>query len=302
MKTKMNMFRWLLILVLAVSAAATMAQQNQLPTQTVCVGQQPYHVDPSALPNPVYTWSITGGGAIISGQGTTDIVIDWTIAGGPYTLSVFTTSNACPGDPQSVDVTVNPQPVGPTLLVMTPPGPSVCDGTLVSATFTPGSGGVGCSDEFEYRYDGVGPWTTYAEGSPINTTGHTMVEIQGRRAGCAAGAGCTGTPWVTLATWNVTTVLTVTVDIVASADPVCEGTSVTYTANVTNGGTPTYEWHVNGGPIVGTNQTYTYVPVAGDVITCIAVSNLACASTLPVTGTFTPTVNPKPVTSGIWHN
>jgi hypothetical protein len=302
MKTKMTFSRLFLVLALALTAAVALAQQNQSPTQTVCVGTQEYHVDLNSNPAATYTWALTGGGTIISGSGTNAITVNWTTPGGPFTLSVFTTLDGCSGPPQSVDVTVVSQPVGPTLLAQTPPGPSVCDGTQVSATFNPGSGGVGCSDEFQYRFDGAGLWTTYIAGASLNTTGHTLVEIQGRRSGCATGAGCTETPWVTLATWNVTAVLTVTVEIIASADPVCEGTSVTYTANVTNGGTPTYEWHVNAGPVVGTASTYTYIPVTGDIITCIVVSNAPCASTLPVTGTFTPVVNPKPVTSGIWHN
>jgi hypothetical protein len=302
MKTQTNFLRLLLILALVVSAAVTMAQQNQNPTQTVCVGTQDYHVDLNANPAATYTWSLTVGGAITSGNGTNAITVNWITPGGPYTLSVFTTLAGCVGPAKSVDVTVVAQPVGPTLLAKTPPGPDVCDGTDVSATFTPGSGGVGCTDEYQYRYDGAGPWTTYIAGDNISTTGHTQVEIQGRRSGCTTGAGCTGTVWVTLATWNVTTLLTVTVNITASADPVCEGTSVTYTANVTNGGTPTYEWHVNAGPIVGTANTYAYIPIAGDVITCIVVSNAPCASTVPVTGTFTPTVNPVPITTGIWHN
>ena len=302
MKTKVTFLRLLMMMTLVVSTAVAMAQFNQNPTQTVCIGNQPYHVDPSPLPNPTYTWSVSGGGIIISGQTTNSIVVDWTAAGGPYTLSVFTTSNGCPGDAKTVAVTVVPQPVGPTLLAMTPPGPSVCDGTLVSATFSPGSGGVGCADEFQYRFDGTGVWTPYIPASNLNTTGHTLVEIQGRRNGCTPLAGCNGTDWVTLATWNVTPLLTVTVNIVPGADPVCEGTSVTYTANVTNGGTPTYAWHVNGGPVVGSTSTYTYVPNIGDIITCIVVSNAPCTSSTPITGTFSPTVNPRPVTSGIWHN
>ena len=301
MKTKTNFLRLLLILVLVVSAAVAMAQQNQNPTQTVCVGTQNYHVDPNANPAATYTWSLTGGGAITSGNGTDAIIVNWITPGGPYTLSVFTTLAGCAGPVKSVDVTVVAQPVGPTLLAQTPPGPDVCDGTDVSATFTAGSGGVTCADEYQYRLDG-GPWIIYIPSANISTTGHTIVEIQGRRSGCAVGEGCTGTAWVTLATWNVTAALTVTVTITASADPVCEGTSVTYTANVTNGGTPTFEWHVNAGAILGTAGTYTYIPIAGDVITCIVVSNAPCASTVPVTGTFTPTVNPLPVTTDIWHN
>jgi hypothetical protein len=302
MKKQTNFLRLFLLLVLVVFACVAIAQQNQNPTQTVCVGIQDYHVDLNANPAATYTWLLSGGGTIMSGAGTNAITLDWTTPGGPYTLSVFTTIDGCSGPPQSVDVTVVAQPVGPTLLAQTPPGPTVCDGTEVSATFNPGSGGVGCADEYQYRFDGIGAWTAYTEGSLLNTNGHTLVEIQGRRNGCNAGAGCNETPWETLATWNVSPALVVSVNITASADPACEGTSVTYTADVTNGGTPTYEWHVNGGPIVATTGTYTYIPVAGDVITCIVVSNAPCASILPVTGTYSPIVNPKPVTSGIWHN
>lgn len=302
MKTQIIFKRVLFFVLVSLFATGAFAQQNQNPTQTVCVGSQPYNVDASALPGAIYTWSVSGGGSILSGQGTNSIIVDWTQAGGPYTLSVYTSANGCSGIPQSIDVTVVPQPVGPTLLAQTPAGPDVCDGTPVSASFNAGSGGVGCTDEFQYRYDGTGTWAAYTPGDQIATAGHSLVEIQGRRAGCAAGAGCNGTAWVTLATWNVTPLLTPTVTIASTTDPVCEGTSVTYTANVTNGGTPTYEWRVNNGPVVGSNSTYTYVPQAGDVITCTVVSNAACTSTVPVTGSFTPTVNPLPTTSGIWHN
>ena len=109
--------------------------------------------------------------------------------------------------------------------------------------------------------------------------------------------------WQILATWTVTSGLPVSVTIIASIDPVCAGASVTYTAMVVNGGSsPVYAWHVNGGPVVGTSNTYTYIPDDGDVITCQVLSNELCAITNPATGTFTPVVNPLPTTSGIWHN
>lgn len=304
MKTKTNFLRIVLMLLLFGSASASIAQSSQTPTQSVCVGNQPYLVTANPDPTATYTWSITPGTAgvnwTINGS-SNSITIDWLIPG-VYTLSVFTSANGCSGPPTTVEVTVVAQPVGPTLLAKTPAGPDVCDGTPVSATFTAGSGGVGCADEYQYRYDGTGTWSTYTPGDALSTTGHTMVEIQGRRAGCTSGAGCTGTDWVTLASWNVTALLLPTVNITASADPVCAGTSVTYTANVTNGGTPTYEWHVNGGSVVGTSSTYSYVPQTGDVVTCIVVANAACTSTAPVTGTFNPVVNPLPTTSPIWHN
>jgi hypothetical protein len=60
---------------------------------------------------------------------------------------------------------VNPQPVGPTLLLETPNLVTVCDGQTVSATFTAGSGGVGCTDGFQYRFDGAGVWNVYTGGN-----------------------------------------------------------------------------------------------------------------------------------------
>ena len=295
----MKISRWLLILMLALVASGVMAE-NDDPTQTVCLGDQMYHVD--EIVGATFTWSLTGGGTITD-NGNDTITVNWDTPGGPYTLSVFATLNGCPGPVQSVDVTVVESPVGPTLLAMTPLGPAVCEGTDVSATFNPGTGGIGCHDEFEYSYDGLGVWLPYNPGDLITTTGHTQVDIRGRRTGCDATLGCNDTPWVVLASWTITSALPVSVTITASEDPVCAGNSVTYTANVTNGGlTPTYSWHVNGGPELGNAQTFVYTPVAGDVITCEVLSSESCATNNPATGTFTPTVNPLPNTSPIWHN
>jgi len=52
-------------------------------------------------------------------------------------------------------ITVNSQPVSPTLNVKTPNVAAVCFGTGVSATFTAGSGGVGCSDDYTVSIDGA---------------------------------------------------------------------------------------------------------------------------------------------------
>lgn len=82
----------------------------------------------------------------------------------------------------------------------------------------------------------------------------------------------------------VSNTVTMTVDpivtpiIIISASPsnvICAGSSVTFTAVPTNGGTtPAYQWQKNGLP-VGTNST-TYTDAAlvnGDLITCILTTN-----------------------------
>jgi len=74
----------------------------------------------------------------------------------------------------------------------------------------------------------------------------------------------------------------VSVTIYASVNPVLPGSPVTFTAIAVNGGThPSYQWKVNGSN-AGTNLFYyTYVPVAGDKVTCIVTSDLPCTSNNP---------------------
>ena len=67
-------------------------------------------------------------------------------------------------------------------------------------------------------------------------------------------SGTCGGPLATNSvTIAVNPLLPVSVSVSASANPVCAGTSVTYTATPVNGGTtPAYQWMVNGTP-AGTN-------------------------------------------------
>jgi hypothetical protein len=226
-----------MMLMLSVSALGVWAQ-NQNPTQTVCLGSQTYSVDP--VSGATFVWNISAGGTITSGNGTQNITIDWTVVGGPYTVSVYSyKAISCPSITQSVSVTVVSQPTGPTLNVKTPNLASVCDGTNVSATFTAGSGGVGCSDAFQYRFDGVGLWTTYTPGNNIITTGHTLVDIQGQRSGCVSGAGCSGTSWVTLASWIVNPIPLAAISYIGSPFCFSLATPQAVTQTGTAGGTYT---------------------------------------------------------------
>ena len=229
MKTKFSFLKWLLTLMISLGAIGAWAQ-NQDPAQTVCVGSQPYYVDASTIPGASYHWSVSGGGTITSALNNDSITIDWTTTGGPYTVSVYTSANGCDGPVQSLPVTVMPQPIGPTLAAKTPNLASVCVGTDVSATFTAGSGGVGCSDVYQYRFDS-GAWLTYTPGSNLSTTGHTLVEIQGQRSGCTSGAGCDGTSWVTLASWNVAPMPAATVSYTGS--PFCTSVSTPQAVTLT---------------------------------------------------------------------
>lgn len=52
-----------------------------------------------------YTWTLSGGGTIVSGQGTISVSIDWATVGGPYTLSVAA-KNVC-GSSVQKSLTIN---------------------------------------------------------------------------------------------------------------------------------------------------------------------------------------------------
>ncbi|MEI6767298.1 MAG: T9SS type A sorting domain-containing protein, partial [Bacteroidota bacterium] len=86
-------------------------------------------------------------------------------------------------------------------------------------------------------------------------------------------------------TMIVNSVLTPTVSIAASpSGAICAGTSVTFTASPTNGGTPVYQWQLNGSNVGNNTNTYVNGSLANnDVITCVMTSNATCAS--PVTAT-----------------
>ncbi|MCX6266585.1 MAG: T9SS type A sorting domain-containing protein, partial [Bacteroidetes bacterium] len=96
-------------------------------------------------------------------------------------------------------------------------------------------------------------------------------------------------------TITINPLMPVSVSIAADANPVNEGTLVTFTATPVNEGSlPTYQWSVNAGIVNGaTNAVYAYNPVNNDQVVCVLTSNIDCGSTNPATSNVvTMTVNP----------
>ncbi|GAA4467695.1 hypothetical protein GCM10023093_24000 [Nemorincola caseinilytica] len=93
---------------------------------------------------------------------------------------------------------------------------------------------------------------------------------------------------------NIVATVTPTISMVADiADTICAGTTGNFTAIGINGGTaPEYKWLINGTE-VGTATTYSYVPVNGDEIKAVLVSNAQCATTTMVSALRTINVMPN---------
>ncbi|MBL7726912.1 MAG: hypothetical protein JNM68_04460, partial [Dinghuibacter sp.] len=161
-----------------------------------------------------YQWEVSTGGpftsitndATYSGATTPALTITAaTIALNGNQYRCVATNGSGSTNSNAATLTVTALPVNPTLLAKTPNTATVADGTNVSATFNPGSGGTGCSDDFRYTTNGGASYLPYTPGSNITTTGLAagagVVTIEGRRANCSA--GCQG-GYVALATWIVT--------------------------------------------------------------------------------------------------
>ena len=163
------------------------------------------------------------------------------------------TLSGCPNStPQVLSWTVSANPVAP-VLTRNPNSNDVCQGTLVSASITAGSGGITCNDVYEKRTNNGtvwGAWSAYVSGSTINTTGLTSVEIRGYRL-CDPLLGCSGSD-TNLVSWNVASNLVM--PIMAknpNTDTVCSDNSVFASLTTAgSGGTgcsDVFEYSLNGG-------------------------------------------------------
>ena len=94
-------------LLLLASGLASAPLWGQADTLCISAPTNNYYV--TGLPNSTFTWNTQGFGTINSGQGTTTVNITWTNVPGTYQLTVIeTSSNGCPGAPQTSQVIILP--------------------------------------------------------------------------------------------------------------------------------------------------------------------------------------------------
>src|SRR5208283_2965828 len=145
-------------------------------------------------------------------------------------------------------------------------------------------------------------WQVNGNNVGTNSPSYTYNPANGDLVLCilTSGAQCTtGNP----ATSNtimmiVNSILPAGVTIVASSNPFCPGSPVTFTATPINGGTtPSYQWKVNGVNAGTNSHIFTYNPANGDSIRCVMSSNLGCvinnpasSSEIIISGTLAPIV------------
>ena len=166
---------------------------------------------------------------------------------------------------------------------------TIASGTSVTFTATP-NGGTSRTYQWKKNGNNVGTnSTTYTDATLTNGDVITCVMTSNNACGSS----------ITATSNAITMLVTVppSVSITASTTTICAGTSVTFTATPTNGGTPSYVWKKNGNTMSGeVSSTYTTTGLAnGDIISCVMTSSLANASpTTATSNSVTMTVNAFP--------
>ena len=201
--------------------------------------------------------------------------------------ATVTSGNGCTN---AGSAAINVTPVAGTPVTPTPSASTICQGSA-NTTYT-----TSATNSTSYT------WSVTGTGNSVSGTGATGTVtwapgFSGIATVSVTANGC-GTSSPASTTVTVTPSVTPGVAISAGANPVIAGTSVTYTPTPTNGGTPAYQWWVNGSS-AGTGSTYSYTPNNLDQVYVVMTSTLSCVTSSAATsGTITMTVNP--VTSTTW--
>jgi uncharacterized protein (TIGR02145 family) len=170
-------------------------------------------------------------------------------------------------------MTVYPNlPVGIT--ISTPTNP-FCLGSSITFTGAPVNGAPTAT--FQWMVNGINVGTNSNTFTYNPSNGDLVKCVYNSPAPCITGNPATSNT-ITMFQNNS---LPASVTIAPSSNPFCPGSSVTFTANPTNGGTPSYQWKVNGINVGTNSNTYTFNPIPNDSIRCIMTSNLACVTDSP---------------------
>jgi hypothetical protein len=259
---------------------------------SVCSGQTGVVYSVQTVAGATYFWDVTGG-IIASGQGTSQIIVDWGSSAGTGNVALNATLGSC-SQSFSQSVTINALPT-----ITLGSNPSVCSGTTLANL--PYTATTGSPNRYSIDFDASANTAGFIDVTNLTLTGTPIVITipVGAAPNTYSGVltvknnliGCVSINYPISITINP--LLTVGISIAASATTVCTGTNVTFTATPTNGGsTPSYQWNVNGNNVGINSSTYSFVPVNNDAITCILTSGATCTTGNPATSNaITMTVN-----------
>ena len=220
--------------------------------------------------SPGYQWKVNG-----TNVGAGSPTYSYIPLNGDNVICILTSTALCAsGNPAtSNNIIMSVSNAIPVSLAIAPDVNPACQGTTVTFTGTPVNPGP--SPVYQWKVNGLNSGTSSQVFAFVPLNGDVVSCILTSDASCASGNPATSNSVIMM----VNSDIPVSITISASENPVCTGTAVTFTATPNNPGTsPAYQWKVNGTNAGSSNPGFSYIPLNGDVVTCVLTSNASCAS------------------------
>ena len=153
----------------------------------------------------------------------------------------------------------------------------ICAGDNIS--FTANATNEGTSPNYQWKVNGVNAGTNSSTFSTTTLANNDVVSIE-----LQSSLPCSGNVFSASMSVTVDSVVTPSVSVTASATSICSGTNVTFTATPVNGGTPSYQWKVNGLNVSGSGSIYSSSTLSnGDQVSVEMTSTKNCVTAATVT-------------------
>jgi hypothetical protein len=263
------------------SPATASVNISASPSTTICTGTE---VDFIATPTnggtaPSYQWQVNGAnvGSDVPAYAST------TLADGDVVTCIMTSNQACvtasPATSNALTITISGS-LPASVSISASPSTTTCMGTTITFTATAANGGTTPTYQWKVNGTNVGSSiSTYSSSSLV--TGDVVTCVMTSSSTCATGSPATSNAL------TVTISSSMTASVLISATPgvnICSGTNVIFSASAYNGGTPSYQWQLNGSNVGSNSSSYSNNSLAdNDVVTCIMTSSESCATNNPAT-------------------
>jgi uncharacterized protein (TIGR02145 family) len=240
-------------------------------------------------PMPFYQWKVNGLNVGSNLSTYTYIPVSGDLVSCILTSSLTVCISNNPATSNTIQMIVNP--LNPVSITISPSANPVCAG--IPVTFTAAGINAGPTPFYQWKVNGADVGSNLPAYTYTPASGDLVSCILTSDATCPMGNPATSNQVIMVINSN----LPVGVSISASSNPICQGSSVTFTATPTNGGAnPSYQWKVNGNNVGTNNSTYQYTPANGDLVNCTLTSNVTCPTGNPATSnTITMNISSSPV-------
>jgi PKD repeat protein len=240
---------------------------------------------------PTYQWQVNG-----TNVGTGSAYSSSSLTNGAVVTCILTSNLSCASPSTATSsnttVTISPSVTPSVSTALTTGSNPTCAGQPVTFTATPTNGGSTPTYQWSVNGVSVGTGSTYSSSSLTN--GAVVTCVMTSNANCATPATASSSG-ITMQVNSVTP----SVSVSTSNNPACTGSAVTFTASPTNGGTPSYQWYVNG-QAAGTGSTFSSSSLNnGDQVYCTMASTASCASPASVNSNTVNMSITNPVTPAV---